>query len=342
MILWSVLDWFCAYCKGESCFEVKTEADSNDVAQHPDEYSCLCNQCGRCFSSSDDLYRHMNIHVSKFVCTDCGECYGNNSKLAVHRRSHSGEKPFECTVCGKRFTASHHLVAHSRIHSGEKPYKCYVCDKAFTESGHLKRHMRVHTGYKPYKCSVCDKSFSDSRSLQRHLSWLCFVQTVLEWISSLNSICQWHDQLVNFWLTVCKTVRPMLSDRYQNETWYGGRPPRRRHCVRWGRSFPPPQKRGTAPNFRPVYCVQTVAHLIYCWAVVWSCTEFLTSIQELLIVGHRQLRIQTGDESSGTAKFPDISLTLRGMLRYLCHNCQCWSYITFVTAHLTKVARIIY
>jgi len=189
VILWSVLDWFCAYCTGESCFEVKTEADSNDVTQHlhPDEYSCLCNQCGRCFSSSDDLYRHMNIHVSKFVCTDCGECYGNNSKLAVHRRSHSGEKPFECTVCSKRFTASHHLVAHSRIHSGEKPYKCYVCDKAFTESGHLKRHMRVHTGYKPYQCSVCDKSFSDSRSLQRHLSWLYFVQTVLEWISSWNS-----------------------------------------------------------------------------------------------------------------------------------------------------------
>ena len=244
MILWSVLDWFCAYCTGESCFEVKTEADSNDVTQHPDEYSCLCNQCGRCFSSSDDLYRHMNIHVSKFVCTDCGECYGNNSKLAVHRRSHSGEKPFECTVCSKRFTASHHLVAHGRIHSGEKPYKCYVCDKAFTESGHLKRHMRVHTGYKPYKCSVCDKSFSDSRSLQRHLSWLYFVQTVLEWISSWN--CYISD--MTNWLIF--RLRPMLSDRYQNETWYGGRPPPRRHCVRWGRSFPPPlKKRGTAPQF---------------------------------------------------------------------------------------------
>ena len=27
---------------------------------------------------------------------------------------------------------------------------------------------------------------------------------------------------------------------------------------------PAPPKRGTAPNFRPVYCGQTVAHLSYC------------------------------------------------------------------------------
>ena len=53
------------------------------------------------------------------------------------------------------------------------------------------------------------------------------------------------------WATVCKTVRPMLSDRCQSVclyvgilwpngcidqdvTWYGGRLRRRPHCVRWG------------------------------------------------------------------------------------------------------------
>ena len=36
----------------------------------------------------------------------------------------------------------------------------------------------------------------------------------------------------------------------QNETWHGGRPRPRPHCVRWGPSSLP--KRGTAPNFRPV------------------------------------------------------------------------------------------
>jgi len=66
----------------------------------------------------------------------------------------------------------------------------------------------------------------------------------------------------DFWATVCKTVRPMLSDRRpvlsvlsvcnvgalwpngwmdQNETWRGGRPRRWPHCVRWGPSSPTPK-----------------------------------------------------------------------------------------------------
>ena len=72
-----------------------------------------------------------------------------------------------------------------------------------------------------------------------------------------------------FWATVCKTVRPMLSDRClsflsvcnvgvlwpngwvdQDATWYRGRPRPRRHRVRWGPSSPTAS--GTAsPTFGP-------------------------------------------------------------------------------------------
>ena len=100
----------------------------------------------------------------------------------------------------------------------------------------------------------------------------------------------------------------------QDETWHGGRPRPRRHCVRWklschppkGAQSPPqfsahvycgqtdrwikmplgteeglgpchilwdgdpvPPQRGTALQFSArVYCGQTVAHLVYCWALV--------------------------------------------------------------------------
>ena len=40
----------------------------------------------------------------------------------------------------------------------------------------------------------------------------------------------------------------------QNATGYEGRRWPRRHCIRWGPSFPPP-KRGTAPTFRPMSIV---------------------------------------------------------------------------------------
>jgi len=78
--------------------------------------------------------------------------------------------------------------------------------------------------------------------------------------------------------TVCKTVRPMLSDRClscpvsvcnvgvlwpngwmdQDETWHGGRPRPRSHCVRWGPSYSP--KSGHSPQFSAyVRCGQTAA-----------------------------------------------------------------------------------
>ena len=82
-----------------------------------------------------------------------------------------------------------------------------------------------------------------------------------------------------FWATVCKTVRPMLSDRClsclsvcdvgvfwpngsmdQDATWHRGRPQPRPDCVRWGPSSPPQKKRGghSSPHFSAhVYCGQT-------------------------------------------------------------------------------------
>jgi len=80
----------------------------------------------------------------------------------------------------------------------------------------------------------------------------------------------------SYWATVCKTVRPMLSDRClsvlsvcdvrplwsngwtdQDETWQAGRPRPWPHCVTWRPSSPP--QRGTAPNFRPICCGQMAA-----------------------------------------------------------------------------------
>ena len=115
---------------GESCFEVKIEADNNDITEHPYDdkptpYVCTvcnkrfmsrqglkyhvkthtadnvysCHECKKCFSYKSGLNQHMNIHRSKYKCTECGKCCRNNTVLAVHMRSHSGEKPFECTVC---------------------------------------------------------------------------------------------------------------------------------------------------------------------------------------------------------------------------------------------------
>ena len=105
-----------------------------------------------------------------------------------------------------------------------------------------------------------------------------------------------------FCATVCKTVRPMLSDSYpvclsvclsypvcnvgvlwpngwmdQDATWYGDRPRPRSHYVIWGPSYPPPKGAQPPPNFRPMSFVAkrspisaTAEHLLKCkcWYVV--------------------------------------------------------------------------
>jgi len=92
---------------------------------------------------------------------------------------------------------------------------------------------------------------------------------------TMRLIRQWHmctqRSPCNFWATICKTVCPMLLNcclsvtlvvlwpngwMDQNETWHGGTPWPRPHCVRWEPSSSP-KKRHRPQFLAHVRCGQT-------------------------------------------------------------------------------------
>ncbi|KAH7970293.1 hypothetical protein HPB49_002339 [Dermacentor silvarum] len=114
------------------------------------EQQVFCGVCGKVSSRRDTLHGQANEHIGDkdHICRACDPSSVEKPKFGKHCRKRTVENN-KCDMCDKMFHRADYLAVHYRTHTGERPYECEICGKSFRQPQHLHNHKRTHTEGRP-------------------------------------------------------------------------------------------------------------------------------------------------------------------------------------------------
>ena len=132
----------------------------------------ICERCGRSFKWLRDFILHKRVHTGEkpYSCEICGKSFSRKDQLTSHKLTHGNVKAYSCSICLKSFSTSRYLWKHTLTHRAEKRFSCEFCQRLFTRADNLRTHLGLHTGDKPHKCEKCGKAYTQAVSLKHHMN----------------------------------------------------------------------------------------------------------------------------------------------------------------------------